>query len=278
MKIFVTGGSGFLGGHVLNRLAGMTDTDVFALYRSKKAELNGLEQIPNWVEGDLCGDYSKQLGQCDVLLHMAAYGVKDLGNWDVCFEVNVKQSLELWRQAVACGVRHFVVVGSCFEYGASGENFKAIPVEAALAPTQAYHASKAAATMAAIGLGYAEKCFMTVLRPFHLFGENEPEGRFYPELVKSARLGQDFPMTAGEQIRDFTPVEVAADVVVKNVISILLEKTWRPPLIANIGTGCPRSLRHFAEDIWEKERASGRLLFGCRKYREAEVMRYVPKV
>ena len=55
-----------------------------------------------------------------------------------------------------------------------------IPTDAPLEPTGPYHASKAAATMAALGLAVDRKLSLSVLRPFHVFGEGEEETRFWP--------------------------------------------------------------------------------------------------
>ena len=67
-----------------------------------------------------------------------------------------------------------------------------------LEPTGAYHSAKAAATMAALGLAVDRKLALTVLRPFHVYGEGEAEGRLWPALRKAALTGVDLPMTKGE--------------------------------------------------------------------------------
>jgi UDP-glucose 4-epimerase len=278
MRIFATGATGFLGNNVLRYLLKEKDAEVFALRRKNRPFIKKFPREPNWIEGSLEGDYSKVLADCDVFLHMAAYGVRDQNNWDACFEVNVRDSLNIWRQALASNLNRFVIIGSCFEYGAAAGKYDAIPPNAPLLPTQAYHSSKAAATMAAIGLGYAEKSMVSILRPFHLYGPDEPEGRFYPELVRAARAGKDFSMTWGEQIRDFTPVEYAAGVITEHVKKICDEKSWRAPVIKNVGTGNPRSLIEFAEGLWQKESTGGRLKCGEIQYRPQEVMKYVPEI
>lgn len=82
-------------------------------------------------------------------------------------------------------------------------------------------------------------------------------------------------MTAGEQVRDFTPVEYVAN-------AILAAATINAPrgqaLIKNIGTGQPRTLRNFAEEWWRRWNARGKLLFGAVPYRDGEIMRYVPEI
>ena len=93
------------------------------------------------------------------------------------------------------------------------------------------------------------------MRPFHIFGEGESDYRFWPSLKNAALSGQDFPMTLGEQIRDFTPVEYAADIFIRYVENSKIIQG--KPIISNLGTGKPQSLKSFAETQWKKFNAKG---------------------
>jgi nucleoside-diphosphate-sugar epimerase len=126
-----------------------------------------------------------------------------------------------------------------------------------------------------LGLAAELDLKLSVVRPFHIYGEGEGEGRFWPSLRKAAIAGEDFPMTKGEQVRDFVPVaEVARQV---------LDACSDPPPpgqpeIRHIGTGNPQTLRAFAEDCWLQWKAQGKLVFGAKSYRQGEVMRFVPQM
>jgi hypothetical protein len=48
------------------------------------------------------------------------------------------------------------------------------------------------------------------------------------------------------------------------------------PVIRNVGTGKPQTIRQFAERWWEVWGAKGKLLPGALPYRQYEVMRCVP--
>ena len=275
MKIFVTGGTGFIGGHFLKG-ALAAGYDVLALRRAGGKKRVSLPQEPVWLEGKLGDDWSAALSSCDAVVHLAAAGVSpQKADWDELFEVNVQQSLSLWRQAVKAGVKRLVICGSCFEYGKSGERFEFISPNAPLEPTNAYAASKAAATMAAFAFAMEQKIELIVLRPFHVFGEGQHEINFWPSLQKAALAGQDFPMTAGDQIRDFVPVAT----VVEHFLAALTRTDLRAgePKIENVGTGKPQALRGFGEFWWKRWNAKGQLKVGAIPYRSNEVMRYVPQ-
>jgi nucleoside-diphosphate-sugar epimerase len=276
MKIFVTGGTGFIGGHFLKQ-ALAAGHSVVALRRAGGKTSIPLPQEPVWLKGNLDDDWSEKLSQCRALVHLAAVGVSpQKADWDELFDVNVRQSLNLWRQAAKADVKRFVICGSCFEYGKSGERYESIPVDAPLEPTHAYAASKAAATMAAFALAIENKIELLVLRPFHVFGEGQHESNFWPSLRKAALAGEDFPMTAGEQVRDFISAEKVADIFVAALARTDL--LAGEPKIENIGTGKPQTLRTFAEFWWKQWNATGKLKIGAVPYRPNEVMRYVPEI
>jgi nucleoside-diphosphate-sugar epimerase len=276
MKIFVTGGTGFVGNHFL-AAALSAGHEVVALRRPGARSRIPLSAEPRWVEGGLTDDWRNQLAGCEVLVHFAAAGVSpQLANWEELFKINVENSLHIWVQAVEAGVKRLVLCGSCLEYGRSAAYYEFIPAHASSVPTNAYAASKAAATVAATALAIERTVELLVLRPFPTFGEGQYIGNFWPALRQAALAGQDFPMTPGEQVRDFVPVQQVADAFV----AALTRADLKPgePVIENLGTGRPQTLRAFAEHWWRHWNAKGKLLVGALPYRENEVMRYVPQV
>ena len=276
MNLFVTGGTGFIGSHFL-RIALRAGHRVVAIRRPRAQPRILLTDEPIWIEKELADCEPHDFQDIDAIVHFAAAGVnpKD-ANWESCFKTNLTDSLRVWRTASAGGVKRLIVCGSCFEYGASGESMAAISIDCPLQPTGPYHASKAAATMAALGLARTGNLHLIILRPFHVYGEGEESHRFWPSLRAAALAGRDFPMTLGEQVRDFIPVEDVAQTFLR-----FLEK--EPPApgipeIHNVGSGWPQTLREFAEFWWKKWGATGKLKFGEIPYREGEVMRYVPEI
>lgn len=274
MKIAVSGASGFIGQHVIHRSLQL-GLKVVAISR-KKRDLKSIK-APNLaiLEADLADVKPADMEGCEVLIHLAAVGVKiDSNDWAKCFMINVTKSLNLWENAVKARVRRLIVAGSCFEYGRSAERYKRIPVSASLEPTGAYHSSKAAASMAFLGFAVDNRIEAAILRPFHVYGEGEAKERFWPSLRNAAIKGEDFQMTEGLQVRDFTPVEFVAREFVRAAVEMPLCSGF--PVIKNIGLGKPQTLRHFARFWWRKWKAAGKLQIGAIPYRRDEVMRYVP--
>lgn len=278
MKIAITGSTGLIGSHLLRELT-KYHSDILALKRAESSPRIPLNRDPVWIEGQLNDLCESDLKGSDCLIHLAAHGVDPkVANWDDCFRCNVLESLELWRRAANVGVKNFVICGSCFEYGATGDSCDYISVDTPLRPTGPYHASKAAATMAASAFAYTEKVKVWVLRPFHVFGEGEAANRLYPQIINAAREGRDLNLTEGRQIRDFMNAEEAARMV--HGYALMLTEEEREPLfrISNLGTGKPVSLRDFTVKVWKESGGTGALNFGAIPYRDAEVMRYVPEI
>jgi nucleoside-diphosphate-sugar epimerase len=275
MNLFVTGGTGFIGSHFL-RAALAAGHRVIALRRPGSVPRIPLVVEPEWLDGALDSVAPEALRGCDALVHLAALGVSpQKAEWAELFRVNVSESLALWQRAVDAGVRQFLVCGSCFEYGQSGSRYATIPPDAPLEPVNGYGASKAAASVAVLALAVERGLSLSLLRPFHVFGEGQHRENFWPSLRAAALAGKDFPMTSGEQVRDFVPVERVA---ARFLAALADPPPAGRPRIANIGTGQPQTLRAFAEEWWGRFGATGRLQPGAVPYRAGEVMRYVPEL
>lgn len=277
MKLIVTGGTGFIGSHFL-RAAIAANHEVIAIRRPGSTTRITVEGSILWIDAELSEVNFNDFGDLNdtCLIHLAAHGVNPKqADWESCFQYNVHDSLALWLKAIKAGVSQFIICGSCFEYGKSAERYDFIPTDAPLEPTGAYHASKAAATMAALGLATDHKLKLSIVRPFHVYGEGEDENRLWPSIRRAALSGADLPMTNGMQIRDFLDVG--------DLASIFLNLCSNPPcagspIIINAGKGRPLTIKEFAESWWRQWDAKGKILFGALPYRKDEVMRYVPKI
>lgn len=274
MNIFLTGATGFIGSHFVNQALAAGHA-VLALRRNETSWPRiPLLQQPKWLDRSLDQVASQDLRGCDVLVHLAAHtGNVPYDNLHNCLRWNLMAVLQLFAQAHQAGIQHFVVAGTCFEYGRSGERFDSIPTDAPLEPSNSYAASKAAASIALRQWASDNCCALTILRVFHVFGEGEPESRFWPSLRRAALAGEDFPMSKGEQIRDFIRVDKVAAAFLQQCLLSLATPTAIHTL--NLGSGSPLMLREFAEYWWRAFNAKGHLLLGESPYREGEVMRYV---
>lgn len=276
MKLFVTGGTGFVGTHFLEH-ALAAGHEIVALRRPGSATRLPLAREPAWIEGALDSDVSAHLKGVDVLVHLASHTPNPpYAPLDECLYWNVYAALKLARQALAGGVRDYLIAGSCFEYGRAAERYDAIPTDAPLEPTLSYPTSKAAASVAFEGFTREQGVRLKLLRIFQVYGEGEQASRMWPSMRRAALAGRDFPMSYGEQVRDFVPVEDVA----KAFVRALDLSTTRDgePMVEHVASGQPCRLLEFARHWWARWNASGRLLPGAVPYRPNELMRLVPQM
>jgi nucleoside-diphosphate-sugar epimerase len=278
MKIFLTGGTGFIGSHFLN-LAMKEGHELLVLKRSKKSVPRvDLINDPSWLNKEIKDVTAEDLKGIDVILHLAAHSANvPYDRLDNCMLKNVLEPLALFERAAEAGVGKFVVAGSCFEYGQSGERYDFIPVSAPLEPTQTYPASKALASTAFYQFAIENKVQLSYHRIFQVFGKGELETRLWPSLRRAAKRGEDFEMTKGEQVRDFVEVEQVALKFLEAVQDIFTDNSLNPKF-RNIGSGRPQSILEFSKYWWSKWEAKGSLVVGVKEYRQGEIMRYVPEI
>jgi nucleoside-diphosphate-sugar epimerase len=276
MKLFVTGATGFVGSHFL-RQALAAGHQLVAQRRPGSCSRLDLDPEPTWVDRALDQDFSAELAGCDAVVHLASHTPNPpYAPLDECLYWNVFSTVRLLQQAAAQGVRDVLVAGTCFEYGdaALGQDFVHPSTEAR--PTLTYPISKAAATVACLGLARHLGLRLQVLRIFQVFGEGEAATRFWPSLRAAALAGHDFPMSAGVQVRDFIPVEEVARQFLAALAFDGVE-AGRPE-IRNVGTGEARSLLEFAQQWWATWQAAGQLQPGQMGLRPGEVPRLVANV
>ncbi len=276
MKIFLTGGTGFVGSHFLNQALAAGHT-VVAQRRQGSCSRLPLVSEPVWLDRPLDNDFSEALAGCDAVVHLAAHTPNPpYAPLDECLYWNVVASVRLLQQAAHQGVKNILVAGTCFEYGlgAEGQDFVHPATEAR--PTLTYPISKAAATASCLGLARHLGLRLQVLRIFQVYGEGEAATRFWPSLRSAAIEGRNFPMSSGVQIRDF----ISAPEVARQFLDALDFKGVEAgrPQVRNVGTGRAQSLLDFAQHWWKTWNATGNLMAGQLGLRAGEVARLVANV
>jgi nucleoside-diphosphate-sugar epimerase len=197
-----------------------------------------------------------------VVFHLAAAGVTDPGvDPALALAVNTGGTLHLLEALRGGDVRRVVLAGTCYEYGAREA------VEG-LDPFNAYAASKVAAW--AFGRMYwrAHGLPVVTVRPFQVYGPGQIPHTLIPAAIRAALAGEDFPMTPGEQERDFIYVE--------DVVEGMLVTAQAPGIEGqslDLGTGQAHTVRQVVERVWAMTGAQGHVLAGALPYRPAEVMR-----
>jgi farnesol dehydrogenase len=118
MKVFLTGGTGFLGGRLALALA-QAGNDVLALTRSGELPEELLQQGIKPIPGDLTDPktFSANLAGCDVLFHSAAFVKTWNRDKSIFNKVNVAGTVELFKNAQNARIEKIIYTSSFMALG-----------------------------------------------------------------------------------------------------------------------------------------------------------------
>jgi UDP-glucose 4-epimerase len=263
MRLFVTGGAGYVGSHCVRALlsAGHSVTVFDNLSYGHRAAVHPDAAL---IHGDL-SDAARvaeviKAGRFDAVLHFAAWlnvgesVAEPLKYW----RNNVANTLNLLEAMQAAGVKRLVFSSTCAIFGEPA----ALPIHEELPknPINPYGATKLAVELmlndcaAAWGLG------STALRYFNASGaasdgsigeDHRPENHLIPLILQVALgqrdkikiFGNDYPTPDGTCVRDYIHVEDLADAHRLAVEAIQPGKFE----CYNVGTGTPFSVQQVIE-------------------------------
>src|SRR5689334_4467005 len=110
MKVFVTGGSGFVGGHLIEALV-RANHQVLALARSDRADETVRRYGATPVRGELGSLRPQSMEGVDAVIHAAAF-VEEWGTREQFWKGNVDGTVDALAVARKVGVKRFVHVGT----------------------------------------------------------------------------------------------------------------------------------------------------------------------
>lgn len=260
LRILVTGAKGFLGSHIVTR-ARVEGYDVVASYRG--ATESGT------VHMDVCDadslDAAFGIASPSFVIHCASYGVNYADqDPDRALAVNMSGSLRLLVAAARYGVRRFVHIGSCFEYG---HRDGLISEEASLNPTAIYGATKAAASLLLRERARALGVNLILARPFGMWGPREPAFRLIPQVIAACIARYPLKLTSCEVVRDYTYVEDMAD----RIVTLSLLPDIETGTIVNVGSGQGVVLREFVLSVARILDGEALMRFGELPHRPTEM-------
>ncbi|PVZ13733.1 MULTISPECIES: NAD(P)-dependent oxidoreductase [unclassified Pseudomonas] len=268
MKLLVTGGTGFIGQHLLRALLAAGHT-VRALARdvASARALPGFAQV-QWVQADL-DDPSLDVGSLaegvEQLVHLAW---QNLPNYQAAFhyEHNLFAHYRFIKAVVQAGVERVAVTGTCFEYGLhDGALSESMPAQ----PVTAYGLAKYSLLGFLQALQRQQPFTLQWWRLFYLHGQGQNPNSLLASLDRAIDAGEhQFCMSPGDQLRDYLPVAEAAGYLAR-----LLAVPGDHGVI-NCCSGRPTSLRALVEQRLLERGASLELVLGHYPYAAHEPLAF----
>lgn len=217
MKIFVTGGAGFIGSnfirHVLasNRDYSVVNYDKLT-YAANLANLKTCERDSRYqfVKGDACDSSAveRAMRGCHAVVHFAAESHVDRSVYEPApaIETNVTGTLVLLETARKVGIERFVHISTDEVYGDIPEG--TATEKSPLQPSSPYSASKAASDLLVLSFVRTYGFPALITRSSNNYGPFQFPEKFLPLMITNALHDKSLPIYGdGLQQRDWLHVE-----------------------------------------------------------------------
>tara|TARA_B110000208_G_scaffold8099_1_gene10445 strand:- start:293 stop:1135 length:843 start_codon:yes stop_codon:yes gene_type:complete len=258
-QVLLTGATGFVGRHLLQRLEAQGHSILLPLrphWENRISINNNLTQTleTNNLFLESSDWWYDALDGIDTVIHAAWYAEPGLYLTSAKNLDCLAGTLQLAKAVAARNLKRFIGLGSCIEYELTE---KTLRLNTPLAPTTPYSAAKVAA-FHTLHEWFANKGVSFLwCRLFYLYGKGEHPKRLVPYLHERLKNGKVADLTSGSQIRDFIDVRQAADMIIDGAFSQIEGA-------ANICTGQGQTVRKLAESIADQYGRRDLLNFGAR--------------
>jgi len=259
MNVLVTGASGFIGRHVVARLIERGHRVIAVARNAERA------QSLSWPEGVTflaCDIHDPSLdvkvfAEAEAVIHLAWPGLPHY-NALYHFEDTLPADYRFLKSLVIAGHKHLLVAGTCFEYGMrEGQLNETMETS----PANAYALAKDTLRRFLDTLHNEHPFTLQWARLFYTFGAGQNPKSLLALLERVLEAGdEEFPMSQGEQLRDYLPVEEVAEHLVR-----LIEHPGHHGIF-NICSGKPISVRRLVEQFVASKGKEIRLKLGHYPY------------
>jgi dTDP-6-deoxy-L-talose 4-dehydrogenase (NAD+) len=268
MKVLVTGATGFVGNYVVPEML-KHGYAVIATSRSdekaRSCEWFSHVKYISWDLNDAHEDYYSFFGEPEMLIHLAWEGLPNYTDLSH-FERNLFSNYIFLKNMLEHGLKNLVVTGTCFEYGMKNG---VLQEDMKTDPQNPYGLAKDALRRFLEQLQKRIDFELKWIRLFYIYGKGQNSASIISQMDSALEKGQTtFNMSEGEQLRDYLPVEKAAEYIAK------IATQSRIKGIVNCCRGVPISIRKLMEDYLANKQKNIHLNLGYYSYPDYEPMAF----
>ncbi len=266
MKILITGGSGFIGSHIVEHYQDTADEIrvLDNLRTGYRKNLDGLKHV--FLEGSVTDReaVAKAVEGIDYVFHLAALVSvpESMAKPGECVDINVHGLLNVLEASVAAGVKKLVFASSAAIYG---DNPTVPKLESMLPEPKSPYAITKLDGEYYLDLFTRERGLETAaIRFFNVFGpRQDPKGAYaaaVPIFIEKALKGEDITVHGdGEQTRDF--------IYVKDIVGALSFAVETPGVtgVFNAGYGGQMTINDLASKIITSAGSASKVIHGAER-------------
>jgi UDP-glucose 4-epimerase len=263
VKILITGGSGFIGSHIVEHYQGLAEEIrvLDNLRTGYRRNLDGLQHV--FIESSVTDHeaVAKAVEGVDYVFHLAALVSvpESMAKPGECVDLNVHGLLNVLEASAAAGVKKLVFASSAAIYG---DNPTVPKLESMLPEPKSPYAITKLDGEYYLDLFKRERGLETAaIRFFNVFGpRQDPKGAYaaaVPIFIEKALKGEDITVHGdGEQTRDF--------IYVKDIVGALSFAVETPGVtgVFNAGYGGQMTINDLANRIIASAGSDSKVLHG----------------
>lgn len=260
-RILVTGGTGFIGSHLLTRLC-EAQAHVHAVSREPQSDARNIQ----WFEGDISDLSTTQsllkAVKPQIIYHCAGHVVGGRGAEAVVptFQCNLGTTVNLLTCAQAVGCDRFILAGSLEEPSSNDDD---------VAPSSPYAVTKWASSAYARMFHALYQFPAVILRVFMVYGPGQRDlNKLIPYVITSLLKGEEPKLTSGQRAIDW----IYVDDVVEAFLAAALANGVEGKTI-DIGSGRTETVRKLVRRLAGLMNQGDAPSFGSRPDRPMEQVR-----
>ncbi|MEK6938987.1 MAG: NAD(P)-dependent oxidoreductase [Nanoarchaeota archaeon] len=256
MRIFITGGTGFIGFHLVkilleqnHELMILTRKDLSFLKQLWGSE--AVERI-HYVQSDIntVEKYRSEVINFnpELVYHLAWEGIPEYG--PKMSKLNLENGLKIFSLAVETEARAVISTGSCFEYGTSNGILQGeLDEESPAMPRDSLSAARTALRIIGQDLAKEKGCDFIWPRLFYVYGPRQREKSLIPSIISSVIAGKQPEVKTPFYKQDFVYVSDVADALYSFVEYYSENSAVHINGIYNIGSGKSTQVQEIVQKV-----------------------------